>query len=673
MRLKYFFFGVVLVVAACNLSRAAPSREAFLEYPDVIDMSISPSGQYLAQILHRDGKRIIAIQDLTVPDNPVVGIKSDERIHHYSVSWANNERVLVKALVPQDLEIVKKIVIGDDFDLRHYPMVTRVIAMNPDTSETVVLMSGDEQAKRNKRLDSITHHLPGDSDHVLMRYYRRGVMVLAKVNVHTGETQLVAEGSKYTFLFVADSQTGIVYRLDYWPIAERVDILELPTGADSDEWVEVDEVDFSGHEEYEYSEGMELAGIRGDEFLYRKRNESTGYYELVTHGGETEVAKTVASLEDRDIMGVVMSPSSGDAIGFWYLDKVRRYRFFDEADQEHYDELARDFEGQNFFVKSMTRSGALRIIYAYGPRNSGAYYLYNQKRRKLSPISEANFDLSQEELGIPRDTYIEARDRTSIHTYMLFPPDYEKQRRYPLVVLPHGGPHSQEWADFDHFAQFVATRGYIVIKPNFRGSTGYGLEFEEAGYKQWGGVMQDDVTDTVLHMIAEGYADPDRVCIVGASYGGYVALTGMTKTPSMYKCAVSINGVAHLPDMIEYDESLLEGDELVERMLYSRVGHPDEDQAMLERNSPALQADKVKGDVLLIAGKRDRVVQAKQSRMMADRLDENGKQYDYIELEDAGHHVMKDWESREKVYQEVERFLGEHLADSPAPAQEIEK
>ena len=228
-----------------------------------------------------------------------------------------------------------------------------------------------------------------------------------------------------------------------------------------------------------------------------------------------------------------------------------------------------------------------------------------------------------------------ARDGQLIRAYGLLPADYESGKKYPLVVMPHGGPHARDRSTYDEFAQFIATRGYVVIKPNFRGSTGYGKAFEEAGYREWGGLMQDDLTDAVDYLVRQGVADPERICIVGISYGGYAALMGAVKTPDLYQCTVSINGVGHLPRIIGSQIRRAEDDDRAREIMHERIGNPKTDEDLLELNSPTLQADKIRIPVLVIAGGEDNVVPVWQSRSLVKAFERNDVEHRYIELDDA--------------------------------------
>lgn len=231
-----------------------------------------------------------------------------------------------------------------------------------------------------------------------------------------------------------------------------------------------------------------------------------------------------------------------------------------------------------------------------------------------------------------------------------------------MVILPHGGPHVRDSADYDDLAQFISTCGYIVIQPNFRGSSDYGKDFEESGYKQWGGVMQDDLTDAVDFMVKEGYAIPGKICIVGASYGGYAALMGAIKTPSLYQCSIGINAVTHLKDLIKFDTDLAKSEkDTIRDLHYKRIGNIKNDSDLLDNNSPALHVDRIKIPILIIAGTEDKTVPIEQSEMMVEVLERHNKDHKYVEIKDANHHIFNHKEDTEKVYSEIEIFLRENL------------
>jgi dipeptidyl aminopeptidase/acylaminoacyl peptidase len=229
--------------------------------------------------------------------------------------------------------------------------------------------------------------------------------------------------------------------------------------------------------------------------------------------------------------------------------------------------------------------------------------------------------------------------------------------------MPHGGPGVRDFSSFDTLVQMFTSRGYAVLQMNYRGSSGYGKEFQEAGHRQWGQAMQDDVTDGTRWLAAEGIADPKRTCIVGWSYGGYAALMGAVKEPSLYACVVSIAGVSDLRALISSNRRYVNG-----RIFTRNIGDGWRDRRSLEENSPVNGAGRIQAPVLLAHGTDDRVVPVQQTTDMAKALDRAGKPYEYVELDDADHSVMRGPE-RLKLFTAVDAFVTRRLgAPGPSPA-----
>jgi dipeptidyl aminopeptidase/acylaminoacyl peptidase len=234
----------------------------------------------------------------------------------------------------------------------------------------------------------------------------------------------------------------------------------------------------------------------------------------------------------------------------------------------------------------------------------------------------------------------------------------------PLVLLPHGGPASLDVGGFDWLAHFLASRGYTVLQPNFRGSGGLGKEWEDAGHGEWGvGVMQHDLTDGVAALVAAGMADPERVCIVGASYGGYAALAGAAFTPELYRCAAAIAGVADLRVMLSFERDRAGFSSPTVAYWRQAMGVDETGSAneRLEAASPSAHVDEVRAPVLLIHGHDDTVVPIAQSQLMQRALEGAGKSVQFVELEGEDH-WLSGAKTRLETLQALDVFLAEHLA-----------
>jgi len=250
--------------------------------------------------------------------------------------------------------------------------------------------------------------------------------------------------------------------------------------------------------------------------------------------------------------------------------------------------------------------------------------------------------------------------------YLTLPAD-AVEKNLPLVVMPHGGPEDRDETGFDWLAQFIASRGYAVLQPQFRGSTGRGRAHADAGRHQWGLRMQDDVTDGVQALISQGIVDPKRVCIVGWSYGGYAALAGAAFTPDMYACAASIGGVSDLPVMLGVITR--DGGRESDAFAYWRdhIGSPFDPNVIAK--SPARAAMTVRAPILLLHGTNDTVVPIEQSRLMASALRKARKPVEIIELTGEDHWMKTSSTSRIRTLTELERFLWQYIGSvQPAAA-----
>ncbi|WP_426037804.1 alpha/beta hydrolase family protein [Brevundimonas sp. DC300-4] len=256
-----------------------------------------------------------------------------------------------------------------------------------------------------------------------------------------------------------------------------------------------------------------------------------------------------------------------------------------------------------------------------------------------------------------------AGDGLQIHGFLTLPPGREDARGLPLVVLAHGGPASRDIVGFDWWGQALASRGYAVLQANFRGSTGYGDAFMEAGYGEWGRKMQTDLSDGVRYLAEQDLIDPQRVCIVGASYGGYAALAGVTVQQDIYRCAVSVAGISDLRRMVEEEASDGARRENVTVRYWNRFMGADRlgDRSLDER-SPVKLAEQAGAPILLLHGRDDSVVPIDQSRIMATALRRAGKPVEFVELEGEDHWLSRG-DTRQRMLTETVDFL---QANNPA-------
>jgi dipeptidyl aminopeptidase/acylaminoacyl peptidase len=297
-----------------------------------------------------------------------------------------------------------------------------------------------------------------------------------------------------------------------------------------------------------------------------------------------------------------------------------------------------------------------------GPSDPPTYYLVDLKTHQASSIGGEYPDLASAKLGTVSSFTYKAHDGTAITGYLTLPPQAHDSPP-PLVVLPHGGPASRDVDDdFEWLRQFLATRGYAVFQPQFRGSSGFGDSFEQAGDHQWGLLMQDDLTDGVRALIEKGQVDAHRIAIVGFSYSsgyaGYTALAGAAFTPDLYKCAISVNGISDLPRYLGFMIQM--AGQYSDQVAYWRRKIGDQADPSLIERSPDHKADKISAPVLLLYSDSDAFVPINQSQLMAESLQKAGKSVQIVAIPNADHGLSRS-PARLRVLEEIDKFLQDHL------------
>ncbi|MCW9017474.1 MAG: prolyl oligopeptidase family serine peptidase, partial [Kangiellaceae bacterium] len=615
----FFTFSVI----GCHGSAIAAHLTArdFAARPDLRDVSLSPNGRYLALLWNRKKFREVEIRDLDAKGAPIIGKISENIIRPNSLYWANDERLIINLLVPvraeQLAETAKE---REDFDLSIFPKFGRSISVNVNAKDVVVLFEDKKQLKGNKNLSRVANFLPDDPNHVLIPGRRRGKYELYKVNVYSGKADRVALGSYKTISIITNRVGKPSYRVDYKHFDRLLQFYAL---VNEDEWELVDQISFDPEERGSIDWGELFAGYIDNDgnLIYRKKNNETGLYEVLRRSAKGLGSETLVSLDDKNIHSILFDSRSFEFAGYSVIEDLVQKVYNDKDKQAFYNKLSKKVGEYNFEFSFPKGESGRTVVYVSGMDNQGSYHLYDSKKDQLSFIMDSKIKLKTENLSIPAQAFYKARDGLKIRLYALFPNIKKKSKKTselpPLVVLPHGGPYLRDYAGYDNFAQFLSTRGYVVIQPNFRGSTGYGRDFEKAGYREWGLKMQDDITDAVRYMIKHKYVDPNRVCIVGGSYGGYAALMGVIKTPNIFKCAVSMNGVTHLREQIEFDVATSGMySNTIKELHYKRIGDPEKDREKLDQNSPILNVKKINKPVLIIAGKEDDIVPYKQSEQL---------------------------------------------------------
>jgi dipeptidyl aminopeptidase/acylaminoacyl peptidase len=344
-----------------------------------------------------------------------------------------------------------------------------------------------------------------------------------------------------------------------------------------------------------------------------------------------------------------------------YISWKRERHFFDDQMADIFKKLNSKLEGYEIAISGANDNEDMYIVRTYSDKSLGAYYLYDVKKDALTKIHEVSPWIDEKQMANTYPIEYTARDGMVIPGYLTLPNGLspETAKNLPMVVNPHGGPWARDNWGWNPEIQFLANRGFGVLQMNFRGSTGYGREFMEKSFKQWGLNMQDDITDGVYWLINKGIANKDRIAIYGASYGGYATLQGIVVTPTLYAAAVDYVGVSNLFTFMQtippYWKPLLD-------MMYEMVGNPVTDSVQFKATSPALNADKMMTPLFVAQGANDPRVNIDESDQIVEALRQRNIEVEYMVKDNEGHGFHNE-ENRFDFYRAMEKFLRAHLIE----------
>ena len=630
-------FGAVTAAMAVEQTPA----EAFASLPRLSGARLSPDGEYLAFFSPKDGRRHLVVTDLTGETPPVV-VPPAENLDFSWLRWANDDRIVFS------MSFFARISIFETTE-------TRLLSVRRDGSKLAALVKPAKGRRTGTRIareagiaqiqDDVIDWLPGDPRHLLLELDadRDGRIEVRRVNVDNGKFDIVHAGREYIDDWLTDStgelrfgygirgQSRVFAMRDHDGNWSSDDLEQWP-------WGSFTPVAFTTDPSVAYVQGRNDAGRS----VVRKLDLAKG-----------EFVGTVFEHDRVDAGGIVIDPVTGQAVGVSYLEHLPRVHYFDESMQllQRAMDKAMPDTANRLVNTSADRSRVL--VLASSDVVPGVYYLWDRNRKSLDIVGEVHPELTPELLAPVEPVTYEARDGTVIPGYLTAPRGAERNK-LPTVVLPHGGPQARDTGSYWYVSQFLAARGYAVLQPNFRGSTGYGQQYADAGKNQWGGLMQDDVTDGARWLVAEGIADPDRMCIVGWSYGGYAAAMGAVKTPGLFQCAASINGVLDLVRHINHVENYVGGS------FYTR--QTGLDGADTKEVSPFHQAERIEVPMLIIQADDDPVVPIDQGERMAKRLRTLKKPVELVTVT-LGGHSMTNEQARLTILQSLGTFLDRHIGD----------
>nr|WP_081466397.1 S9 family peptidase [Collimonas fungivorans] len=358
-----------------------------------------------------------------------------------------------------------------------------------------------------------------------------------------------------------------------------------------------------------------------------------------------------------DVEGLAYSKKRKVLTEISYTTWKTQYKFLDAQSEALHKTLQEKLPGYEVITQSHTKDESTWIVAAYNDRTQGSRYLFDSKSGTLTRLADINPAIAEKDMAEMKPVQYKTRDGLVINGYLTLPLGKDP-KNLPVIVNPHGGPWVRDVWGYNPEVQLLANRGYAVLQMNYRGSTGYGRQFWEASFKQWGKTMQDDITDGVQWLVQQGIADPKRVAIYGGSYGGYATLAGVTFTPDLYAAAVDYVGVSNMFTFMKtippYWKPFLD-------QMHEMVGDPVKDKELLTAVSPALHTDRIKTPLFVAQGANDPRVNKAESDQIVESLRKRGVPVEYMVKDNEGHGFHNE-ENRFDFYTAMEGFLAKHLA-----------
>lgn len=638
---------------------AAPPVEAFGSLPTVTTVRISPSGKYLAIIHNTPGQSSVRTFDATTLQ-PIGGINAAKQQIIQGIVWHSDDRLLLS--IVEVAKISESIV---DEDAIKGTNLCRIMSIPRDGKNPVPLKTAGMLRDATFSCDILSIRGPKPNTVLLEASVVGGSGLNSRsqfrvdtkvhvVDILTGEGEVFDEvGSRSTAGWGADANGNV--RLRYDVVAGELVIYARLDGSTS--WNQVHRQPAAAFEAVKET-GMsasiiQIAGFAADPnqlyvFYWPGDKMALGLFDL-----RTRQTTPVVSDPKYDVEGIV--GLGRKIVGASVSRAMTEQVFFNNDWKQLQSRVGANFPGHHIDIVSVSDDLNKMALYAEGPKwPGGAYLLFDSKGNEITMVSARYPTIDLASTGEQRHLTYAARDGMKIDAYLTVPRTGAKN--LPAIILPHGGPQARDEGGFDWLSQFFASRGYVVLQPQYRGSSGFGIQHALAGRKQWGLKMQDDLSDGVKYLTSNGIADPAKICIMGWSYGGYAAMAGATLTPELYRCAIAGAGVSDLEDMLQWSGKYGGGSLRYWRL---HIGDPTADKAAIDRASPAKHAAKVTGPMLLIHGELDNVVPIRQSQIMADALKAAGKPYEFVRLADENHNISFA-STRTKTLKAMDEFLAKH-------------
>ena len=602
----------------------------FFKNPAKASFKLSPNGEYLAFVQPWENRMNVYVQK--IGEDKEVRLTSATERDIAGFFWASNERI---AYV-QDK--------GGDENFHLF-----IVDINGENLK--------ELTPFDKVRVLIIDDLEDDEEFMLIGMNKRNPQVfdVYRINIVSGEMEMIAENPGNILGWMTDNEGKLRIAI----ASDGVNNSILYREKESDPFKIVLTTDFR--------ETLDPLFFTFDnQNIYASSNLGRDKQVIVKYDvANAKELEVIYQHPDVDVSDLLRSKKRKVITGVMYVTDKRRYNFFDEERKSLQKTLQLKLPNDEVVVTSMSKDETKVMVRTYSDKSLGAYYFYNTETGEFKKLVEISPWLNEEHMAEMQPIQYESRDGLTIHGYLILPKGVEP-KNLPVVVNPHGGPWARDNWGFNPTVQFLANRGYAVLQMNFRGSTGYGREFWEIGFKEWGKSMQDDITDGVNWLIDQGIADSTKIGIYGGSYGGYAVLAGLAFTPDVYACGVDYVGVSNIFTLLA---SIPPYWEPMRQKLYEMVGDPEKDKELLEAVSPLFHANQIRAPLFVAQGANDVRVKKAEADQIVNALKERGIDVPYMVKDNEGHGFRNE-ENRFDFYGEMEKFLGQHLGGKVMPTAE---
>ena len=627
--------GVSLLTGSCEMQKKPEKAkliplEDFFKNPDRTRYQISPDGKYYSYMAPYESRLNVFVQERGKPEAMRLTAETDRDVAGYF--WPNNDQILY---------------VKDDGGNENY----KLYGVNIDGSNLVCFT--DFENVRTQIIDDL-ENIP---DEVIIGMNKRNPQAFDpyRLNIKTGEMEMLAEnpGNIQGWMFDHNGKLRVAIA-----IVGGVNTSTMYRETEQDEWKDVLTTSFKDDLSPRFFT-FDNKNVIATSNLGRDKSAVVEFD--IANGKEVEVLYENA---DYDVQGIYFSRKRKVMTSASFTSWKRERHFFDDETRKLFERLNKDLGEYELGISAVSKNEDVYIVRTYSDRSLGAYYIYDKKTDKIEKITDVSPWIDENEMAKVFPIKYQTRDGLTIHGYLTLPKGYTKEtaKNLPFVVNPHGGPWARDGWGFNPEIQFLANRGYGVLQMDFRGSTGYGKEFWEISFKEWGKTMQDDITDGTQWLIDKGIADPERIAIYGGSYGGYATLMGLVKEPDLYAAGVDYVGVSN---MFTFMNTIPPYWEPLRQMFYEMIGNPQADSLMLREVSPVFHADKIVAPLYVAQGRNDPRVNVDESDQMVDAMKTRGIDVEYLVKDNEGHGFRNE-ENRFDFYRAMESFLNKHLGEKPA-------